>query len=314
MRYFLVINPRSRNERSRKTFPAVLETFRRRGAAFDHVFASSYQSVQAESAYANRQGYDVIVAMGGDGTINGVLNGFYDAAGRRISSSRMAVIYTGTSPDFCKSYGIPTDTAGSLANLFSGQTRRIRTGRIVFTGEGVKEEGRSHIFACCANIGLGAEVATLSNRIRKYTGDFAGTLIAVAWNLLAAGPREIILRVDERQLALTKVMNIAAGRTKYIASGIRVPAGLADGDDRLYLLTAGDIGWRSLPGLLYSAYAGKVSDEGVLQLRYARAVDLRSPGRETGVECDGDATGFLPCSIGLAPDPLDLVADSMQDP
>ena len=76
------------------------------------------------SKNANNEGYDVIVAVGGDGTINKVLNGFYDDQGKRISRSRFAVIYTGTSPDFCKSYGIPLDIERAVNFIIRGHSKK----------------------------------------------------------------------------------------------------------------------------------------------------------------------------------------------
>lgn len=323
-RYFLIINPRSRNQRSRKTIQPLLTEFTRRNVDFDHVFVSTYSAIRAESVYANEQGYDVIVAVGGDGTINATINGFYEADGKRRSAALFGVIYTGTSPDFCKSYGIPLQRDDAVRILFNPATRAIRTGRIVF-GESVSKElagvaanelnrpimmpagTPARIFACCANIGLGAGVAGVSNRIRRFTGDFAGTLVAVLWNLIRTGASDVSIQQDEDRRMMKRVLNISVGRTKYIASGIRVPDGLDDNDQRLYQLTAHNISFRRLPSLLRQVYTGRFSSPEILDYRYVNELRLEPAGVAVGVECDGDPAGVLPCSISLAPDPLDLV-------
>jgi len=309
MKYFLIINPRSRNERSRKTFRKILEEFRKTGMDFDYVFISSYEAIRAESEYANRKGYHTIIAVGGDGTINAAINGFYDENGNRISTPRFGVLYTGTSPDFCKSYGISLDIEKAISALIDPQIRRIRTGRIQFSitaNPGIIE---TRGFACCANIGLGAGVARVSNRIRKYTGDFAGTLIAILWNLAASGSRKLVVSIDGTTSELPRVMNISAGRTKYIASGIKVSDGIADDDDRFYLLTAKNISLKALPRLLYQVYTGKFTSPEFLEFKFARKVEFKSQNGPVGVEFDGDAAGFLPCMIELATDPLDLIVE-----
>ena len=309
MKYFLIINPRSRNERSRKTFRKILEEFRKTGMDFDYVFISSYEAIRAESEYANRKGYHTIIAVGGDGTINAAINGFYDENGNRISTPRFGVLYTGTSPDFCKSYGISLDIEKAISALIDPQIRRIRTGRIQFSitaNPGIIE---TRGFACCANIGLGAGVARVSNRIRKYTGDFAGTLIAILWNLAASGSRKLVVSIDGTTSELPRVMNISAGRTKYIASGIKVSDGIADDDDRFYLLTAKNISLKALPRLLYQVYTGKLTSPETLEFRFACKVEFQSKDGAVGIEFDGDAAGFLPCMIELAPDPLDLIVE-----
>jgi len=307
MKYFLIINPRSRNERSRKRFRKILEEFRKTGKDFDHVFISSYEAIRAESEYANRKGYDAIIAVGGDGTINATINGFYDKNGKRIASARFGVIYTGTSPDFCKSYGIPLNEAKAINTLIDPRIRRIRTGRILFRNAADPEMIETRVFACCANIGMGAGVAMVSNKIRKYTGDFAGTLIAVLWNIATKGSRKLLVSIDGVTVEIPRVTNISAGRTKFIASGIKVSAGIPDDDDRFYLLTAKNISVKVLPRLLYQGYTGKLTSPEILELKYARNIEIQSPDKLVGIEFDGDPAGFLPCTISLAPDPLDLM-------
>lgn len=309
MKYFLIINPRSRNERSRKKFRNILEEIRKTAMDFDYVFTSSYEAIRAESEYANRKGYHAIIAVGGDGTINAVINGFYDGNGNRISTARFGVLYTGTSPDFCKSYGISLDIKKAIVTLVDPQIRRIRMGRIQFNTATNPGTSETRVFACCANIGLGAGVAALSNKIRKYTGDFAGTLIAILWNLAANGSRKLIASVDGTTYELPRVMNISAGRTKYIASGIKVSDGIADDDDRFYLLTAKNISLKVLHRLLYQVYTGKLTSPETLEFKFARKVEFQSTDGPVGVEFDGDAAGFLPCVIELAPDPLDLIIE-----
>jgi diacylglycerol kinase (ATP) len=311
MKYFLIINPRSRSERCRKKFRKILEEFKKRGWEFSYVFVSSYALIRAESEYANRHGYDAIIAVGGDGTINATINGFYDGDGKRISTARFGVLYTGTSPDFCKSFGIPLGVEKAIDVISDPHIRHIRTGRIQFRTPENTGMTETRIFACCANIGLGAGVAKDSNMIRKYTGDFAGTLIAVLWNLMATGSVRMIGSVDKVMFDMHRVMNISIGRTKYIASGIRVSEGMPDEDDRFYLLTAKNISLKTLPRLLNQVYTGRLTSLETLELKYAREVEFDSPDKSAGVEFDGDPAGILPCKAGLATDPLELMVEKV---
>ena len=76
--------------------------------------------------------------MGGDGTINSVLNGFFDDKGNRISDSRMGVIYTGTSPDFCKSYNIPLNLDETVDTLVAQKCRKIKVGKVTFLSKNIE--------------------------------------------------------------------------------------------------------------------------------------------------------------------------------
>ena len=108
----------------------------------------------------------VIVAVGGDGTINRVLNGFYDERGNRISDASLGVLHTGTSPDFCKSYSIPCQLDQALDHAFrrlpeKDPGREDRPGAAARIRPSTRSPFRTTVvfharyFACCANIGLG---------------------------------------------------------------------------------------------------------------------------------------------------------------
>lgn len=310
MNYFLIINPYSRSERCRKYFRKIFAEFRNANVDFDYVFVHSFESILAQSEFANRKGYDAIIAVGGDGTINATINGFYDTNGVRRSQALFGTIYTGTSPDFCKSYGIPLDIEEAVQTILDPHTRRIRIGKIVFQKENSPERSASRFFACCANIGLGAGVAKTSNKIRKYTGDFIGTLISILWNLAICNFRELNVINDGSEYNIGNFRNVSVGRTKFIASGVKVSKGMSDHDERFYMLIAKNISLPVIPTLLYQVYKGKFTSPDLLELTYSKKINFTSPDKIVGVEFDGDPAGILPCSIDLAQDPLDLIIDN----
>ena len=69
------------------------------------------------------------VAVGGDGTINEVLDGLAQSGDPR---RKMGVLYSGTSPDFCRFHGIPTEPAAALACLIQGKARPVDVVRIAY--------------------------------------------------------------------------------------------------------------------------------------------------------------------------------------
>ena len=132
MRYFLIMNPGSGGEKSREKFKQILAFFNKNKLDFDYKLTDTLEDAYHLSVEANKNGDEVIIAVGGDGTINRVINGFYDPLGRRISGSKLAVIHTGTSPDFCKSYNIPleVDRALNTAIIASTVIRSLIRARI----------------------------------------------------------------------------------------------------------------------------------------------------------------------------------------
>ncbi|HQG29475.1 MAG TPA: acylglycerol kinase family protein, partial [Candidatus Ozemobacteraceae bacterium] len=112
-RYFLVLNPSSRSFQARHSWPLLFETLDARGVDYDFALTRGDGDAVRLARQAARDGFEVVVAVGGDGTINEVVNGLFDAESRTALAA-FGVIYTGTSPDFCGYHGIPLDTVAAV--------------------------------------------------------------------------------------------------------------------------------------------------------------------------------------------------------
>ncbi|MCK4667639.1 diacylglycerol kinase, partial [Candidatus Dependentiae bacterium] len=229
MRYFLILNPGSHSGRGKRSYLKLLSILDERNINYEFKIPESFGEIIKISAEANKEGYDVIVAVGGDGTINNVINGFYDKNGKRISKARMGIIYTGTSPDFCKSYNIPFKNLNRAVEiLLENEARDIQIGMIHFRenlNSKIRDNNQCELitryFACCANIGLGATLADFANRgIRRVLGDLLGTLFSLFRTLIIYKPVDLEIISDDKSQIISRVFNISIGLTYYIASGI----------------------------------------------------------------------------------------------
>jgi len=310
MKYCFIANPHARNGRGLRKLDALRTQLGRRGIRFDLALCETLEHAVVLSRKANQSAYDVVVAVGGDGTINRVLNGFYGSDGTRISQARLGVIHIGTSPDFCRSYGVPIDVIPAVDVLVRGTERQVRVGRVIY-GDGNGKTGgtleRTACFGCCANIGLGASLARRANGgIRKYAGDFLGTFLCLLAVLRTCRPQRVAVTLDGANRELEDVCNVAVGRSHYIASGLKVSHDLQPQDDRFYVLFLRNLRLCNFPRLLFALYSGHLPAAGpCLSMEYARTIAIRSGPME--VEFDGDPAGWCPCRIETAPDPLDLI-------
>ena len=312
MKYYLVMNPGSRGGRSGKRFEAITSFFEKSGLGYDTAITRDLDDAWAKSRWANEDGSDVVIAVGGDGTINRVLNGFYDGNGRRISKAKKGVVYTGTSPDFCASYGIPyNDLDAALETVVKGRTRSVRVGRIELSPRVGSKPSETRYFACCVNIGLGAALARRANGgIRKILGDRAGTFLSLIWTLMTYRANSLPVTRDGKRKVLDRLYNMSVGRTHHIASGIKVKNELTDDDIRFYCMVVRNINLTNVFRCLRAVYSGNdIANGDIVSLDYCRTVSVKANENNPEVEFDGDPQGYLPCKISLAQDKLDLVVN-----
>lgn len=307
MKCQLILNPKSNSGRAAGRFERIFALLQQAGVEYHCAYAQTYDSIREASIKANETGYDAVVAVGGDGTINAVMNGFYNEDGTTRSDKRMGVIYTGTSPDFCMSYGIPLDLAKAVDVISTGKTRNIRVGRIELRLSPDRDGTITKYFSCCASIGIGAMVAGKANRYRKYLGDTGGTLLAILSSLARFRARDMQLASSSGELIFPKVTNIFVGRTRFIASGLKVSCEIEDDDDRFYILCIHDLGFLRLPGLLRQLYSGNTKTSAVMEVMNSADININTGKEIIPVEFDGDPAGFTPCSIRPAHSPLRLI-------
>ena len=320
MKYFFIFNPAARNGKSSKLISRIRSLLNDRKVNYEYAITESLQDAYIQSQKANLSDYVAVVAVGGDGTINKVLNGFYDESGLRVSKAKLGVIYTGTSPDFCKSYFVPYNNIEQSVNvLLAGNTTEIQIGKIKLAikiqpelnGQSVRNDSYfiTRYFSCCANIGLGSSVARYANSgMRKISGDSLGTFYALIKAFMRYRPSELSILLDGKNELLSGLYNLSVGKTFYVASGIKVNNTLREGDDNFYALTVQNLSWLKVPRCLRSIYSGKeIRNSGTLNLKYAKEIEVYGNSNTPEVEFDGDPQGFLPCHIEMAKDKLELI-------
>ena len=302
-RYALVANPTARSGRGQRTWRTIEEHLARAGVGHRlRISEYSGHAVALAREEADR-GSEVVVAVGGDGTINEVLCGLMQTQASRRAA--LGILYTGTSPDVCRFHGIPVDLPRAIETLLTGCRRSVDVGEILFCRDEAGEPARAW-FLCSVNVGVGAAVARASNGgLRRYLGDFLGTLCATLQALSGYEPVDLSCVVDGEPVTLERVVNITVGKNPFIASGLKVVSPIASDDGRMYLMAVKGFSWwgivRSLPQLYHGTFQHHPNN--LFQFIHSFVCTARSGA----VEFDGDPHGFLPCTVTLEPRAIELI-------
>ena len=162
----LIANPGAGDVRWPATrFEQVTNNLKNAGLEVDVAFAKPKKEAIPIAQRAVREGYDVIIAMGGDGTIGAVIRGI---AG---SKARLGIIPAGTENDIARSLGIPEDLDKACAIIASGNTRKVDLGCITTRKE------KKHYFLMMIAIGLTATLYPMVNDVPN--GKLGGVMDAI---------------------------------------------------------------------------------------------------------------------------------------
>lgn len=231
----LFLNPSSKNGRGMKNWPHFL------GRGFAEIVTQNGADMIKKVA-ADENG--AAVAVGGDGTINMVVNGIMRSGRQKV----LGVLYSGTSPDFCKFHGIPTAPAAAMDVLERNKTYAIDVCKIT------RPRMEAAYFLSSCNMGLGAKIARAANRIRKYLGDTLGTLAAAIYALATTRAFRADVELDGMTLGLEKIRHISVLKNNNLASGLRLNIDCRPDDGFIYFVAAKRLGLLSLLAL----YRGKI--------------------------------------------------------
>lgn len=320
MRIYLVMNPGSRDGNSKALFSNIFGYLDEYGIDYEYRTTETLEDAYFLSKEANEKGeYDAVIAVGGDGTINRALCGFFNDDGARNSKAKMGIIYTGTSPDFCKSHGIPLDLKEAIRVVTKYKSKKISVAKIVMAGNNKREndgrfipeieEKKTAYFGCCANIGLGAALARKANAgIRKRLGDFLGTFLSLMNLVFTYKAGDYKTRIDGELGEIRKLANISVGKTRFIASGIQIVNDLEPIDRRLYLFRVENLSFIKWIRALRAVYSGRpIKNSEYMSLSYAEKIEVAGNFKNPEVEFDGDPAGYLPCEIEAAGQELDIL-------
>jgi diacylglycerol kinase (ATP) len=292
-----LVNPAADNGATGKRWPEIARLAAERGLSGDTFLSERPGHLVDLAREAAAGGAHTLVAVGGDGTVNEVVNGI---AG--IDGVELAIVHRGTGGDFVRTFGIPHRLEEALDVARSGSTQVVDLGRATLrTWAG--REGTTW-FANIASAGMSGAVAKRVNE----TGKALGGKLSYAWSTFAVFARwrnaQITVSIDDQQRsgAMYDVM-VANGR--YLAGGMKICPDADPGDGLFDVLLIGDISKRDLVLTLPKIYRGTHLPHPKAELLRGKKVTIDAP-IPLPVQLDGEQPGTTPATFEVVPDALRL--------
>jgi YegS/Rv2252/BmrU family lipid kinase len=252
---------------------------------------------------ALRGGTELVVAVGGDGMFNEVVNGFFDDGGPVRPEARLAIVPVGTGSDLRRTLDVPLDLAGAAKRISKGRDKPVDVGRVTFRAHD-GSVGRRY-FLNVAEFGSGAHVVEKANQTTKA---FGGRL-SFLWAILTTMPKHknsrVRFRADGRSGDVV-VNNFIVANARHFGGGL-TPAPHAEMDDGLLdIVIIGDIDFAEVRKNLGALRRGT-------HLSHPAITHFRAPSLE--VECvepalldtDGELCGSNPTRFEVVPKALRIV-------
>jgi YegS/Rv2252/BmrU family lipid kinase len=300
MKTFLVVNPRSASGQTGKRWAEVSAQVGRAIGEFGQEFTAGTMDAARIARKALQDGYECIVAVGGDGTINEVVNGFFQDGRPLNPQAALGVIPRGTGGDFRRAFGWELDLDSALERLRTDKTEPFDVGLVEYLNHEGKPEQR--YFANIASLGVSAEIAHEVNKGSKSLGGNLAFVWGTVKGMFGFQPPMVTIRADGGEWQTLPINMIAVANGRYYGSGMCV-APDAITHDGLFDITI----WTgyTLKDFIFKTkgiYSGEhVKWKGTRRMQCRTFEADCEGGREVLVEIDGEVPGRLPAKMTILP-------------
>jgi diacylglycerol kinase (ATP) len=254
---------------------------------------------------AVRESRPAVVAVGGDGTLNEVVNGFFQNGAPIPTTSKLAMLPMGTGGDFRRTLRIPLDPKEAVHVIMAGTPRRLDAGCATYAAHD-GSTGVRH-FINIADLGLSSEVAHRVNSGSKRLGAAAFT-IASGMALLGWKNQPLTVVVDGSRLDLV-AQQIVVANCQYYGGGMRVAPSAKPTDGVFDVILWGDVGkiWtaRQVANIRNGTHLDQHNPK--IQLMYGKRISVSSKARVL-IDLDGETPGTLPALFEIQPGAIEFIA------
>lgn len=253
---------------------------------------------------AVKSGCRVVVAVGGDGTVNEVVNGMFESGLPLRDDLVLGIVPLGSGCDLARTLGITAETTPALKSPDATSVRKIDVGSVQFIN--LCGERETRLFINIADLGAGGLVVQKASRAPRILGRRPN----YAWGILTAAAfyraREVTISVDGGAPVRLAMRNTIIANGRFFGRGFLAAPGAMMDDGLFDIVTVGDFG--TIEGLWHVPKLRNGKHLGLEKVSHSqgRRVEVTSD-EEVLLEMDGDLVGRLPATFEIVPNAISVM-------
>jgi YegS/Rv2252/BmrU family lipid kinase len=293
-----IVNPSSANGSTERLWDRLQKILRKDFDKIDFAFTAAPNHATVLTRQALHEGYEMIVAVGGDGTINEIVNGFFESGALINPHAVLGLVPRGTGCDFIKTIGISKDAAAASHILCGRAVKKCDVGH--FTCSDNRGSGLERYFINIADFGIGGETVERVNRTTKAFGGFTSFLYGAVATLLTYRSKKVKVQVDETYLDEIFINNIVVANGQYFGGGMRIAPNAVIDDGFFDILIIRHMGrlesLSSIPKLYKGTHVNHPN------VKYIRGKTLVAESPDVVLlDVEGEQIGRLPARFDIIP-------------
>lgn len=283
-----IVNPASGNGKTKRAWVDIERGLHNKGLEYEVQYTSEPLDAVKLTQSAILDGFDCIAAVGGDGTINEVLNGFYINKQKINETTLLTAIPMGTGSDLSRVIGFRKGIEAIRGIWKASSIISCDVVEASFKGWNGKEESR--YFINIADIGLGSETIMRVNKNSKSLGVFMSFLAGTVSALIRYKNRDIKVTVDGLEVYEGSSSMVAVANGKYFGGGMMIAPNAEIADGLLDVVILKDFNKKELICSLPLVYKGNHVGHSKVSICRGREILIQS-NDQLFLEMDGETPG-----------------------
>ncbi len=303
-KWLMIVNPNAGVKKGFKDWPKILELLKEEGVDFEYRLTENRGHAIQIASEVVAGGSRNICVVGGDGTLNEVLNGIRTSKDVATSEITLGMIPVGTGNDWCRMFNIPFDYVKAIHLLKQKKTFMQDAGKVTYFHNA---DPMVRYFMNVAGMGYDALVAKKTNILKeKGIGGSLTYMYFVFASLFQYKFMDAVIEVDDKIVFKGEVFSMNVGICKYNGGGMmQVPFAIPD--DGLLDVTL----IKKTSKWMVVRYARKLFDGSLVDLPIVATfkgehIRIRSTGK-LYLETDGESLGHTPFVFEILPRCIKIV-------
>lgn len=306
-KWLVLVNPAAGGGKAGRDWEIIEALLIKHGILHDPVFTNRRLHAMILTRAKIEAGYSRIIVVGGDGTMNEVINGLFAQKRMPTNEVMLGMISVGTGNDWGKMFNIPSDYEEAILTIKSQKTFVQDAGMVKYCRS---NKTWQRYFINIAGMGFGARVAIKANA-KKEQGKSSPSLymITLLTSLLSYRSINTIIEIDGTTFK-RKVFNLNIGIGKYNGGGMnQIPDAIAD--DGLYSITLiKKMGKIRIIANIKKLYNGKITRHKKVESYTGKVINIESPSLLL-LETDGETLGHSPMEFQIIPRSVKVIANGI---
>ena len=299
MKVRFVVNPHAAAGRVQKQWTKIHSIIKQKfNKDFEVVFTERAMHAVDLTREGIQAGCNSIIAVGGDGTLNEVVNGFFQDNHLIPEDVSLGMLEIGTGGDFIRNLNFPESIEDRIDHLSRADMTKIDVGVAEFqsfNGEQIKR-----YFLNILDFGMGAAVVECVNRKSKRFGGKISFLSGILQTLFTYKNKEIRSKLDNGEWNTRILNNFIVANGKYFGGGLKVAPDAIIDDGIFEIVLLGDYGKMEAIFNLSKLRKGKHVTNPKVSI--FRATTLEATANEpVFIDMDGEFVGKLPINVSILP-------------